>query len=258
MSKTYKMGRVCPICGIKVSDQNKSGFCNKHRDRTGINNPFFGKKHSTETLNIIKDKCKNAAEKLWQSEEYIEKVKNGLKSEKNIKAHKSDEFRKKQSENAKKQMQNNNQRKLRSNSMKHSWEIGKIVYYENAYPNVSKDELQFNILLLEKLGENSKYLERNFKVERYDLPNHYFWPDFKYKNFIIEFDGDFWHAKDRLDEEIVHHNVSAKEIHHIDELKNETYKKAGFTVLRVWQSDFLADKEKCIQNIINIILKQGG
>lgn len=255
MSITYKMKRVCPTCGAKVSDQNKSGFCNRHRDRTGANNPFFGKKHSQETLDRAREKKKEAAKKLWQNEEYVEKVKVGLKSEKNIKAHNSNEFRKKQSENTKKQMQNEEQRKLRSDSMKRNWETGKIAFRKNAHPNFSRNELRFGELLTKALGENSKYLERHFKIERYDLPKHYFCPDFKYKNFILEFDGDFWHAKDRLDEEIVHHKILAKEIHQQDELKNETYKKAGFTVLRVWESDFLADEQKCIQSIVNILLK---
>lgn len=255
MGKTYKLMRTCPTCGAKVSDQNKSGFCNRHRDRTGANNSFFGKKHRQETLDKAKEKCREASLKLWQNEEYVERVKAGLKSEKNLKAHSSEEFRKKQSDNAIKQMQNEEQRKLRSQSMKLNWETGKIIWQKNARPNFSKDELRFGELLKSFLGENSKYLEQDFKIERYDLPNHYFCPDFRYKNFILEFDGDFWHAKDRLDEEIVHHNVSAKEIRQHDELKNETYEKAGFTVLRIWQSEFLADEEKCVRSIADILLK---
>ena len=54
MSITYKLNRTCPTCGIRISDKNKSGFCNKHRDRTGINNPFFGKTHSKDTKEILK------------------------------------------------------------------------------------------------------------------------------------------------------------------------------------------------------------
>ena len=68
------MKRVCPTCGAKVSDQNKSGFCNRHRDRTGANNPFFGKKHSQETLDRAREKKKEATKKLWQNEEYRKKV----------------------------------------------------------------------------------------------------------------------------------------------------------------------------------------
>ena len=41
MSLTYKLNRICPVCGTKISDKNKSGFCNRHRDRTGKNNSFL-------------------------------------------------------------------------------------------------------------------------------------------------------------------------------------------------------------------------
>ena len=56
MSHTYKLNRTCPTCGKSISDKNKSGYCNRHRDRTGTNNTFYGKTHSQETINSIKEK----------------------------------------------------------------------------------------------------------------------------------------------------------------------------------------------------------
>lgn len=43
MSATYRLNKLCPVCGKRLSDKNKSGYCNIHRDRTGENNPFFRK-----------------------------------------------------------------------------------------------------------------------------------------------------------------------------------------------------------------------
>lgn len=255
MSITYKLNRTCPTCGVRISDKNKSGFCNKHRDRTGISNPFFGKTHSKETREILKIKCKEATTKMWQDEKYVNKVKNGLKSDKNKQAHTSEEFRKKQSEHAKKQMKDFEQLELRKNTMKQSWEEGKLKYNPYHSPNFSKDEIRFGEMLKEELKENGKFLERGFKIERIDLPKHYFVPDFKYKNYIIEFDGDFWHAHNKEDSEIVHHNVTAKEIREKDELKNKTYERYGYTVIRIWRSDFLDNENEVVKNISNILLE---
>ena len=63
---------------------------------------------------------------MWQDENYINKVKNGLKSDKNKQAHTLEEFRKKQSEHTKKQIKDSEQLELRKNAMKQSWKEGKI------------------------------------------------------------------------------------------------------------------------------------
>lgn len=170
MSCTYKLNKTCPICGKRLADKNKSGYCNTHRYRTGPNNPFYGKTHSQETINSLKEKCKIASTKKWEDPEYAEHVKEGLKSEKNILAHTSEEFRKTQSEHAKQQMKDPEQRKLRSNIMKASWKSGKIEFQTNAYPNYSKAEVKFGKLLKEALGGNSDKLVRNFKLEQEDRP----------------------------------------------------------------------------------------
>lgn len=253
MSHTYKLNRTCPTCGKSISDKNKSGYCNRHRDRTGTNNPFYGKTHSQETIISIKEKCKIASTKLWEDQEYVERVKEGLKSEKNKLAHTSEEFRKTQSQHAKQQMKNPVQREIRSNTMKARWENNLIEWHAHRGPNYSKDELRFGDLLREALGDNASKLITKFKLERDDYPKHYWCPDFKYENFIIEFDGDYWHANGYDDNEIVHHNITAKEIRERDEMKNAAYRRAGFSVIRIWQSDFKQDNSACVNHVLSII-----
>lgn len=253
MSNTYKLNRTCPTCGKSISDKNKSGYCNRHRDRTGTNNPFYGKTHSQETINSIKEKCKITSTKLWEDHEYAKRVKEGLKSEKNKLAHTSEEFRKTQSEHAKQQMKNPVQREIRSNTMKANWENNLIEWHVHRGPNYSKEELRFGDLLREALGDNSSKLITKFKLERDDYPKHYWCPDFKYENYIIEFDGDYWHAKGYADSEIVHHNLTAKEIREHDEMKNVAYRKAGFSVIRVWLSEFKQDPLACVNRVLSII-----
>lgn len=252
MSATYKLNKHCPVCGRLLADKNKSGYCNLHRDRTGENNPFYGKKHSDEVLSAMKEKCKNASLKKWENEEYVKHVKDGLKSEKNINSHKSENFKEKQRIHAIQQMKDDKQRKLRSEIMKESWKSGKIEFHVNTTPNFSKDEIEFGEMLKEALKENSVYLERNFKIKRKD--KGYYCPDFKYKNFIIEFDGDFWHAHNKEDNEIIHHNITAKEIREKDNQKTKFYEELGYTVIRVWQSEYLNNKQKIIEEIKNRIL----
>ena len=254
MSDTYKLNKVCPTCGKQLSDKNKSGYCNRHRDRTGKNNPFYGKKHSEELINVIKEKSRETMLKKWANDqEYVEHVKEGLKSEKSRLAHSSDEFRKTQSEHAKQQMKNPEQRELRSSIMKASWENNLIEWHIHRGPNYSKDELRFGDLLREALGNNSSKLITKFKLERDDYPKHYWCPDFKYENFIIEFDGDYWHARNYDDSEIVHHNLTAKEIREHDKRKDAAYSRAGFFVIRVWQSDFRQDELACVNYVLSII-----
>lgn len=254
MSNTYKLNRTCPTCGKSISDKNKSGYCNIHRDRTGQNNPFYGKTHSKDTMDRIKEKSKQTMIDKWANDpEYVKHVKEGLKSEKNKLAHTSEEFRKIQSNHAKQQMKNPEQIKLRSNAMKTRWENNLIEWHPHRGPNFSKDELRFGDLLRDALGDNSSKLITKFKLERDDYPKHYWCPDFKYENFIIEFDGDYWHANGYDDNEIVHHNMTAKEIRERDEMKNAAYRRAGFSVIRIWQSDFKQDNSACVNHVLSII-----
>lgn len=48
--------RNCKKCGNilkSYSSKHGSGYCNKCRDRTGANNPFFGKSHSSDTIETL-------------------------------------------------------------------------------------------------------------------------------------------------------------------------------------------------------------
>lgn len=190
---------------------------------------------------------------MWQDPNYAEKVKVGLKSEANLRAHTSDEFRKKQSENAKQQMKDSSQLACRSEAMKKSWETGKIEYHQVVLPNFSKIELAFGDLLCESLGDNKSELVRHFKIERDDKPKHYYCPDYKYKNFIIEVDGDYWHARNVADDEVVHHGITAKEIRDTDAKKTQLYESKGFTVIRVWTSEFKAHPDDTIRSVMEQI-----
>lgn len=248
-----KEPRYCATCGALLSKKNKTGYCSKHRDRTGPNNPFYGKTHSQKTRNQLKVSCKKASLKMWQDPEYAEKVKAGLKSEANLLAHTSDAFRQKQSQNAKKQMKNADQLQCRSIAMKRTWSQGKLEFLGIHQPNFSKIELEFGERLGSALGDAKYELIHHTKIERSDYPKHYYCPDYKFRNFIIEIDGDYWHARDKADDEVIHHGLTAKEIRETDSKKTALYEANGYTVIRVWVSDYKNDPESIIREVVDRI-----
>ena len=114
--KGYKQNKRCSKCGRPIPDKNKSGICcvcSLGRDLSGANNPFYGKTHSEETRNKLRVSCAIASEKLWQDEEYRNKVvqnATGLKRD--------EKFKETQRQHAYKQFQDKHQRDIRSERMK--------------------------------------------------------------------------------------------------------------------------------------------
>lgn len=248
MSDTFKLNRHCPVCGKLISDKNKTGFCNKHRDRTGKNNPFYGKKHSKETLNIIKEKTQKASTELWKNDEYRNRVisaATGLK--------RSEQFKKEQSERAKQQYDDPKQREIRSEKMKESWKTGKIVKTEHIFSSTSKQETLFFDML-----------EKYIKVKRkqcvsYTKNNTTKWllPDAVIDDkIVIEYNGSYWHADPKVykEDDVVNHNRLAKDIWKADETKRKIYEVCGYTVVYVWSKEFVKRKEEYVKEIYNKIL----
>ena len=64
MKQTFFLERTCSHCGKLINDNNKSGFCGKcyvKYGKSGKNNPFYGKKHTKETIENIRNKCAKAS-----------------------------------------------------------------------------------------------------------------------------------------------------------------------------------------------------
>lgn len=56
-----------------VSEETKRKISENHHDISGENNPMYGKKHSQETIEKIKEKAKNRPKKIWINNGIIEK-----------------------------------------------------------------------------------------------------------------------------------------------------------------------------------------
>lgn len=181
--KKFNLLCYCLKCNKEISCGNKTGYCNSCRDRTGENNPFFQKHHTKETIDDLKNKCSVAAKKLWEDDEYREKVITNMSKPRN------EQFAMDQSKRALEWYKNNpEQRVIRSEIMKNTWESGNMV--KSTYScNFSKPEKELYKLL--------KTLNINFK-EKYTLKiaSSWFYPDIidLNKKIIVEYYGDYWHC----------------------------------------------------------------
>jgi len=248
----------CLKCGKKVSKNCHLGYCNRCRDRSGKNNPFYGKKHKKETIERTRKKLSIITKKLWQDPKYSTRHSKMLKKlwqnstyrEKVIKGTskpRRESFKKEQSERVKQWYKNNPiQREIRSKQMKESWRLGKIEPNINSI-NESKIEKEFRAKLKRKLPS------RKVRKSTIRIKNKWFYPDVRIdKNIIIEFYGNYWHANPLTykSNEIVHHNFTAKQIWNNDKERIKILENNGFRVFIVWQDEYQNNKNKIINNII--------
>ena len=233
----------CLKCGNPVSKNCKLGFCGKCRNRSGENNPFFGKKHNPKTIQATKSKLSKIAKNLWQDPSYQNKVIKGVS-----KPRKSS-FRAEQSKRMESWYSNNpEQIKLRSEAMKKAWKDGKIEPHINSI-NESKDERK----LLAEI--KNLFPDHNVRKSTIKIDDRWFYPDIRIDDdLIIEFYGDFWHGNPSKykPNDILARNMTAKQIWQKDKERIEILRKNGFKIIVVWQSDYKNDHQKVIQKILSL------
>jgi hypothetical protein len=99
--------------------------------------------------------------------------------------------------------------------------------------------------------ENCYYAEKN-KEFGYMIDDKYYFYDFVDTTLkkCIEYNGDWIHCNPCVySEDYVHpYGYTAKEKWKFDEKKVDALEKKGYTVLIIWESDYLKDKELVIEN----------
>ncbi len=241
----FDLLKKCKKCGLKISRNSKSGFCIKCRDYNGKNNPFYGKKHSNNAINVLKEKCSVASKEKWTDIEYRNKViknsskKRSLSGAINI------------STAVKKWYKDNPcQIEKRKIYMKKYWDSG-IIISNNFSCNKSKLEDE----LYEILKQYYPTIKKNVTLR--SINGKWYFPDIVFEEckLIIEFYGDYWHANPKFynENDILKQNLTSKEIwekdkNRINELKNNII-NSKYDVIIVWQNDFIENKNSTLQNI---------
>jgi G:T-mismatch repair DNA endonuclease (very short patch repair protein) len=244
MSNIYKLNKKCRICEKLLTDINKTGYCNLHRDRTGKNNSFYGKKHNKKTIEIIKIKNSQISKNLWKNKIYRDKIIKGV-SKPRISS-----FKNEQSIRIKQWYKDNPvQKDIRSKAMRKNWKNG-IITKNNFSCNESTLEKNFISDLRNKTGLD--IIKKTIKGEK-----RWFFPDMldKGAKTIIEYYGDFWHANPEKysADQIVTRNNTAQQIWDKDEKRISALKELGYDVIIVWQSDYKKDKESILNNLNNYL-----
>lgn len=254
MSYTYHLNRKCNKCGKLIADKSKSGMCGECYRKYGLcgeNNPFYGKTHSNEVKNMLSVKCSIGSKKKWEDPSYRKNVLNAVTGLK-----RTDEFKETQRRNTIKQMKNKEQRDIRSIILKKRWDNGELTPHKMVFSSRSKEQKKFFSLL-------SKYFDidenKSIKYKNDENKIRYIYPDayIEKLNLIIEFNGSFWHADKRRfkENDIVHHNHTAKEIWERDEKRKNILINEGYKYFEVWSDDMkkYSDKNLFIQKIVKII-----
>jgi len=235
--KQYSVERVCPNCNqtIQTKSKDKTICCRNHLNKlkgsslckpcslklqTGEGNPFYGKKHTKETL--IK----------------LSKTRKG-KGTGNDNAMSNPIWRKKVSDNLKKKWNSGEleeTRKLMSEHMKKTRRLGKIK--SGITSKKEKEIIQF-------LKEHNIQSIQSYRVDT-KICDIYI----SSLNLIIEYFGDYWHCNPKkYDENYFNQKKgkTAKQIWDYDKDKIDLIRNFGYNLEVIWESDLKHDNKKILE-----------
>lgn len=102
--------------------------------------------------------------------------------------------------------------------------------------------------------DECKYSENGHELRLFDDDeNKPYYFDFSYKDKIIEYNGDYWHANPEFykSDYQFKNDVSASDIWEKDRKKRLLAEQRGYKVLTIWDSDYKKDRvsilEKCLE-----------
>ena len=239
----YNLGKTCSVCGVAIVNRNVGGQCALHRDRSGQKNPFWGKRHSLDTIEKARIKCAESSKALWGNPVYRARVITGVSKPRRL------GFKQEQSDRVTQwYLIHPGQKALRSACMKKTWSDGRMV--QSRRPSCCRSKLEIKFI-----GELKERLDlREFAVLR-DKSCHYF-PDaiLDRDGVIVEFLGDYWHAnpkKYRADD-VVHHGILAKNIWDRDDRRVKGLERMGYKVMQVWGADYKRDPAGTVDSLCDL------
>lgn len=117
---------------------------------------------------------------------------------------------------------------------------------------VSKNEKE----ICEYLREAGIDIESQFCLQHTD--NKFFVYDIRYKNKIIEYNGDYWHTNPMLYQESFFNNrtkLTAKETWLKDQIKTQCAISNGFDIMIVWEFDYNKDSKRILSECVTFLTK---
>ena len=214
--------KFCEHDGCKNIVNIKNSLCRSCR-QLGENNPIHKVDKEKFRENISK-----SLKKTWLNEEYRNKVIKGISKPR------PEHFKKEQSIRIKKWFDENpEQKEIRSQYMRDGWKNGTYYNHENPSCNRSKAENEIYNYLKNIYGELL-----NRKTIKWDDKRYF--PDMRIRNVVIEYFGDYWHANPNKynANEIVHHNLTAKEIWKHNEIRIKELEGIIAKVIIIWENDY--------------------
>ena len=233
----------CQFCNRKISRRNKKRICTHCLDRSGVKNPFYGKLHSKETIEKSKIKIQQKLKNKWKEKEYREKV---IKA---ISKPRYENFGTEQSERIKQwYIDNPEQRIIRRNKMKESWQLGKIVVKNSKYNESKLEKMLFNDV---KQICSDTVIKKMIYINNKQIIPDILIPELK---IIIEFFGDYWHANPLYyDKDTTFKRgkkiINVQQIWDRDKKRQQLLEYEGFSVIIVWQFDYINFKNEILNNI---------
>lgn len=134
------------------------------------------------------------------------------------------------------------------------WKTAVRGHFQKSISDISQ-ELFFKILDFIEDKENVKFGKHNKEFYVF-ANNRIYYYDFTYKNKIIEFNGDIFHANPKIYNDDDYPNpynkkLLAKTIWELDDIKINVAKNLGYDVLIIWERDYKKNKKnellKCLQ-----------
>lgn len=223
----YRHGPTyCKHCNKKMSKNAKGNVCVKciGQEKTGENNPFYGKKHTEETRRKMSE---NHYDCSGENNTFY-----GKKHTKET-------------------------RKRISDARKEEWksfsETEKLCRYSHLNAGIKKQlEQKGNTKPEKAIGQILKHLGISFKNN--ELLYDKFFVDFLLdNNFIIEVFGDYWHANPKIYNQLNEHQ--SKQIKK-DRARLSYLNKCGRKVLVLWEYEIKNEIANVEQKIKNFLEKE--
>ena len=121
--------------------------------------------------------------------------------------------------------------------------------------NVSKPELELFGIIKQKYPSTTTYRKRDVKIDGKPYIKG-FYLDILVGNKGIEFDGDWHHSFEGLKRARKNRGWSDEDIGNYHKMKNEWFKSKGIEILHIKWTDWIVDKQSCIQKCLKFLSTQ--